>query len=129
MGDAAPFGRSKTDWADDDFIFLPQSSGIEDLPDRIDLLVFGYSVDASTTPTVDAYLAHAHAVECPFVYGVSASDTGAGGNLLPVRTFLNRYYWLREFPILPGGYPSPAGEHGPSRPSTHIVGWRRARVG
>jgi len=127
-GDAAPFGRSKTGWADDDFILRPQSSGIEGLPDRIDLLVFGCSVDAWTTPTVDAYLAHAHAVECPFVYGVSASDTGAGGDSLTVRTILNRYYWLREFPILPGGQPSPAGEREQSRPSTHVIGWRRVRV-
>src|SRR4029434_4088212 len=58
-------------WRNLDFIFLPNASLGELRPERLDLTINMVSFQEMTDAQVDAYVARAYALKCPFVYSLN----------------------------------------------------------
>jgi hypothetical protein len=127
------WGEEPTDrlfdrWRDLDFIFLPNTSLTELRPDRLDLTINMVSFQEMTDAQADAYVAAAHALNCPFVYSLNRDKSAYNPEIASVSDVISRYYWPREIAVLPVPYTKMMDELPSAHDYKHIIGWRRVKV-
>jgi hypothetical protein len=118
-------------WQQYDFIFIPDTFHHIVRPERVDLTINMVSFQEMTTAQVTAYVQRAHELNCPFLYSLNRDRSNYNRELISVRECIGRYYWPREYPVLPVSYtkmlddkPGP-----PEREYKHVIGWRRVTSG
>jgi hypothetical protein len=124
----APIDRLFERWQEFDFIFLPNTSLAEMRPPRLDLTINMVSFQEMTDAQVDAYVARAHALNCPFVYSLNRDKSAYNPEIQSVSEIVSRYYWPREIDVLPVPYTKNLGEEPSVNDYKHIIGWRRVKV-
>jgi hypothetical protein len=134
-----PDGGLPADWAEADFVFVPNTRLDIVRPPRLDLTINMVSFQEMTTAQVESYAAHAFALGCPFLYSLNRDRSPYNPDLTSVREVLGALYWLHEVEILPVSYTKMLDSSGkrPKRPKVlaaaagdgldyrHVVGWRR----
>jgi putative sugar O-methyltransferase len=93
-----------SDWGQYDFVFLPHTRIHAVTPPRLDLVINTVSFQEMTTEQVDAYVQHAHTLQCPFIYSLNRERSLYNPDLLGVRRILDRCYWTHEINVLPVSY-------------------------
>jgi putative sugar O-methyltransferase len=131
-------------WLDADFIFLPHTALEAMTPPRLDLTVNMVSFQEMTSAQVDEYVAHAYALECPYVYSLNREYSAYNPEIESVHSIIGRWYWPHEVEVLPVSYvgmldsakakkgrrAKPKKGEKPERASgsndyRHVIGWRR----
>jgi len=123
-----PIERIFDRWQELDFIFLPNTSLAEMKPPRLDLTINMVSFQEMTDAQVDAYVAKAHALNCPFVYSLNRDKSAYNPEIESVSEIISRYYWPREIEVLPVPYTKNLGEQPSANDYKHIIGWRRVKT-
>ncbi|HEY6617733.1 MAG TPA: putative sugar O-methyltransferase [Vicinamibacterales bacterium] len=112
-------------WREYDFIFLSNTALEEMKPERLDLTVNMVSFQEMTEAQADAYVAKAHALNCPFVYSLNRDKSAYNPEITSVSDVISRYYWPREIAVLPVPYTKMMDELPSANDYKHIIGWRR----
>lgn len=122
-----PADRLFDGWQDLDFVFVPDTFHELVRPERVDLTVNMVSFQEMTTAQVTAYVRRAFDVGCPFLYSLNRDRSSYNRELTSAWEILGRYYWPREYRVLPVGYTKMLDEvpTSPERDYKHIIGWRR----
>lgn len=123
-----PADRIFARWHDFDFIFVPHTALDELRPPRLDLTVNMVSFQEMTEAQVAGYVAHAHALECPFLYSLNRDRSAYNPEIENVSEIVSRSYWPREIAVLPVPYQKMMGDTPSATDYKHIVGWRRVKV-
>ena len=123
-----PIDRLLEKWREYDFIFLPHTALAELTPERLDLTINMVSFQEMTDAQVAAYVGHAHALNCPFVYSLNRDKSAYNPEIESVSEVISRFYWPREVSVLPVPYTKMLGEQPSAHDYKHIVGWRRVKV-
>jgi hypothetical protein len=118
------FGR----WRELDFVFLPNTALADMTPPRLDLTLNMVSFQEMTDAQVAAYVARAHAANCPFVYSLNRDKSSYNPEIESVSGIISRYYWPREIGVLPVPYTKMMGEQPSANDYKHIIGWRRIQA-
>jgi hypothetical protein len=92
------------DWSDADFILVPNTQLDAVTPPRMDLMLNMVSFQEMTTEQVEAYVAHAHGQECPFLYSLNRERSLYNPELIGVQSIIERYYWPHPVEVLPVSY-------------------------
>jgi putative sugar O-methyltransferase len=114
-------------WQAFDFIFLPNTFHDAVRPERVDLVINMVSFQEMTTSQVHGYVRQAYDWNCPFLYSLNRDRSPHNTELSGVWELVDRYYWSREYRILPVSYQKMLDEEPgpPDREYKHVVGWRR----
>jgi len=115
-------------WREYDFIFLSNTSLAEMTLERLDLTINMVSFQEMTDAQADAYVARAHALNCPFVYSLNRDKSAYNPEITSVSEVISRYYWPREVAVLPVPYTKMMDELPSAHDYKHIIGWRRVKV-
>ena len=97
-------------------------------PERLDLTVNMVSFQEMTEAQADAYVAKAHALNCPFVYSLNRDKSAYNPEITSVSDVISRYYWPREIAVLPVPYTKMMDELPSANDYKHIIGWRRVKT-
>jgi putative sugar O-methyltransferase len=131
-----------------DFLFVPHTAWNRPAL-HVDLTVNMVSFQEMTSEQVETYVRTAFEQDCRFLYSLNRDRSLYNPQLTSVRSIMDRYYSLREMPILPVGYskmlPRPDGkqralsrmkakarratpkpERRPDRGYKHVIGWKRS---
>jgi hypothetical protein len=114
-------------WQEFDFIFIPDTFHHIVRPERVDLTINMVSFQEMTTTQVSAYVQRAYELNCPFLYSLNRDRSNYNRELTSVREIIGRYFWPREYTVLPVSYTKMLDdEPGPvEREYKHVIGWRR----
>ena len=115
-------------WQEYDFIFCPNTALAELRPPRLDLTVNMVSFQEMTGEQVSAYVQHAHALDCPFLYSLNRDKSAYNQEIDSVSARIGTYYWPRTIEVLPVPYQKMMGDRRSSTDYDHIIGWRRVKV-
>ena len=126
-----PSDRLFDGWQHLDFIFIPDTFHHVVRPERVDLTINMVSFQEMTTTQVDAYVHRAYELECPFLYSLNRDRSNYNRELISVCECIGRYYWPREYTVLPVSYQKMLDEEPgpPEREYKHVIGWRRVTTG
>ena len=118
-------------WQQYDFIFVPDTFHHIVRPERVDLTVNMVSFQEMTTDQVTAYVRRAHELNCPFLYSLNRDRSNYNRELASVRECIGKYYWPREYTVLPVSYTKMLDDEPgpPEREYKHVIGWRRVTSG
>lgn len=124
-------------WADADFVFVPNTRFSQVVTPRLDLALNMVSFQEMTTEQVDGYMAWAHRMGAQFLYSLNRERSRYNDELLGVSRLLERYFWPHEIDVLDISYTKLAPGKAKKRKKSvavdpretndyrHIVGWRR----
>lgn len=127
------------DWQEVDFIFLPHTALEAMSPPRLDLTLNTVSFQEMTEAQVMAYISHAAALECPYLYSLNRPRSVYNTELTDVNELIGRHYWPRPVSVLEESYvrsekakkektkkekamlkrPRDRGDY------AHVIGWRK----
>ena len=86
------------------------------------------SFQEMTDAQVVAYVRHAHARNCPFLYSLNRDKSAYNPEIESVSQIISRFYWPREISVLPVPYQKMLGDTPSANDYKHVIGWRRVKV-
>lgn len=94
----------REDWADYDFVFVPNTQ-LDDmhLP-QLDLVLNTVSFQEMTAEQVSEYVRKAHALKAPVIYSLNRDRSLYNDELDSVTARIEERFWVHEIPILPVNY-------------------------
>ena len=115
-------------WSEYDFIFVPNTALAQTTLPRLDLTVNMVSFQEMTGEQVAAYVAHSHALGCPFLYSLNRDKSAYNREIQSVSEIVSRYYWPHEVEVLAVPYQKMLGDKRSAVDYKHVIGWRRVKV-
>jgi hypothetical protein len=127
-------------WQEIDFIFVPNTLLSAVNLERLDLTINMVSFQEMTDEQVRAYVKHAFARNCPYLYSLNRDRSPYNLEQTGVRSIIQEYYWPHEITVLPMSYQrmldeapqpesrAPSAKKKPDLDYKHLVGWRRMLV-
>lgn len=120
-------GDGEVDWAEHDFVFVPCSALEEIRPPTLGLTISVRSFEEMTTEQVEAHVARAYELSCPYLYSFGRDRAPSNIELQSASETTARYFWPHEVDMTISEDPSAAAGRDRTLPRRHIVGWRRRR--
>lgn len=122
-----PLDRLLARWRELDFIFVPNTALAALQLERLDLTINTVSFQEMTDAQVSGYVAHAAALNCPFLYSLNRDRSAYNPEISSVSQIIARSYWPREIDVLPVPYTKNLDEQPSVNDYKHIIGWRRIK--
>jgi putative sugar O-methyltransferase len=91
-------------WDELDFVFIPHTRLDLVAPPRMDLAINMVSFQEMTTQQVRAYVHHAAARECPFLYSLNRERSLYNPELEGVHSLIAERYWPHQVEVLPNSH-------------------------
>lgn len=93
-------GGVEGNWADYDFVFVPNTLQEHIGPERLDLTINTVSFQEMTTEQVRAYVELAAALDCPLLYSLNRKRSLYATQLTDVHEIISEQYTINEIPML-----------------------------
>jgi hypothetical protein len=121
-------------WAEYDFVFVPNHALHEFRPVKLDLTLNMVSFQEMTSEQVEAYVEMAYRLQCPYLYSLNRDRSPYNPQISGVHDIIGKYYWPHDVYVLPVTYNKMMDAAGKQErvkspfQYKHLVGWRKLKL-